>query len=161
MVMSTPAGRLSFFNSSTVLAVGSMISSRRLCVEFQIGPSTFVDVRERFTVNFSIKVGSGIGPATRAPCASRSRRCRSRIDPHPVIDAFRRCECVGRSSFRLLLRKIAILAVSADRHLACRNTGSCLRAESGWKPNFECECAGRFVISSPSAEDSHPGCLGR
>ena len=32
MVMSTPAGRLSFFNSSTVLAVGSRMSSSRLCV---------------------------------------------------------------------------------------------------------------------------------
>ena len=32
MVMSTPAGRLSFFNSSTVLAVGSRMSISRLCV---------------------------------------------------------------------------------------------------------------------------------
>ena len=32
MVMSTPAGRLSFFSSSTVLAVGSMMSISRLCV---------------------------------------------------------------------------------------------------------------------------------
>ena len=32
MVMSTPAGRLSFFNSSTVLAVGSRMSISRLWV---------------------------------------------------------------------------------------------------------------------------------
>jgi hypothetical protein len=33
ITMSTPAGRLSFLNSSTVLAVGSMMPINRLCVD--------------------------------------------------------------------------------------------------------------------------------
>src|ERR1044071_7187337 len=66
--MSTPAGKFSFFNSSTVLAVGSMMSSNRLWVRISNWSIDFLSTcGERFTVNFSIRVGSGIGPATRAP----------------------------------------------------------------------------------------------
>src|SRR5436853_31103 len=66
--MSTPAGKFSFFNSSTVFAVGSMMSSSRLWVRISNCSIDFLSTcGERFTVNFSINVGSGIGPATRAP----------------------------------------------------------------------------------------------
>ena len=68
MVMSTPDGRLSFFNSSTVLAVGSMMSSRRLWVRISNCSIDFLSTcGERLTVNFSIRVGSGIGPDYAAP----------------------------------------------------------------------------------------------
>ena len=54
MVISTPAGRLSFFNSSTVLAVGSMMSSKRLWVRISNWSIDFLSTcGERFTVNRS------------------------------------------------------------------------------------------------------------
>src|SRR6266540_3843204 len=57
--MSTPAGKFSFFNSSTVLAVGSMMSSSRLCVRISNCSMDFLSTcGERFTVNFSINGGS-------------------------------------------------------------------------------------------------------
>src|SRR5439155_16922667 len=68
IVISTPAGKLSFFNSSTVFEVGSIISSKRLWVRISNWSIDFLSTcGERLTVNFSINVGSGMGPATRAP----------------------------------------------------------------------------------------------
>ena len=60
MVMSTPAGKLSFFNSSTVLAVGSMMSISRLCVRCSKVSCDFLSqCGDRWTVNRSMRVGSG------------------------------------------------------------------------------------------------------
>ena len=60
--------RLSFFSSSTVLAVGSRMSSRRLWVRCSKVSCDFLSqCGERSTVNRSTRVGSGIGPATLAP----------------------------------------------------------------------------------------------
>ena len=68
MVMSTPEGKLSFFSSSTVLTVGSIMSMRRLCVRSSNCSILFLLMcTERFTEYFSILVGSGTGPETRAP----------------------------------------------------------------------------------------------
>ena len=68
MVMSTPAGKLSFFNSSTVFAVGSRMSISRLWVRCSKVSCDFLsECGERWTVKRSIRVGSGMGPATRAP----------------------------------------------------------------------------------------------
>ena len=50
--MSTPAGRFSFFSSSTVRAVGSTMSSRRLCVRISNCSADFLSTwTERFTEN--------------------------------------------------------------------------------------------------------------
>jgi hypothetical protein len=69
MVMSTPAGRLSFFNSSTVLAVGSMMSISRLCVRCSKVSCDFLSqCGERWTVNRSMRVGSGMGRRRGPPC---------------------------------------------------------------------------------------------
>src|SRR5471030_566025 len=66
--MSTPAGRLSFLSSSTVLAVGWMMSKRRLWVRISNWSMLFLSTwGERLTVKRSILVGSGIGPATTEP----------------------------------------------------------------------------------------------
>jgi len=55
MVMSTPAGRFSFFNSSTVFAVGSMISISRLCVRCSKVSCDFLsECGERNTVKRSM-----------------------------------------------------------------------------------------------------------
>ena len=68
IVISTPAGKLSFFSSSTVCAVGSQMSMIRLCVRISNWSIDFLLMcGERLTVNFSMRVGSGTGPATRAP----------------------------------------------------------------------------------------------
>src|SRR3974390_3740606 len=65
---STPAARSSFIKASTVCGVGSTISSRRLCVRISNCSRLFLSTcGERLTVNFSILVGSGIGPRTCAP----------------------------------------------------------------------------------------------
>ncbi len=65
---STPAARSSFISASTVCGVGSTISSRRLCVRISNCSRLFLSMcGERLTVNFSILVGSGIGPRTCAP----------------------------------------------------------------------------------------------
>src|SRR5277367_3544025 len=82
--MSTPAGRLSFLSSSTVLAVGWMMSRRRLWVRISNWSMLFLSTcGERLTVKRSIRVGSGMGPATTEPVrdavsaisvAARSRR---------------------------------------------------------------------------------------
>src|SRR5262249_30693295 len=65
---STPAARSSFINASTVCGVGSTMSSRRLCVRISNCSRLFLSTcGERLTVNFSIRVGSGIGPRTCAP----------------------------------------------------------------------------------------------
>ena len=54
MVISTPAGRLSFFNSSTVLCVGSMISIRRCASVARTSPVIFAcGCGDRRTVNRS------------------------------------------------------------------------------------------------------------
>src|SRR5712691_6463153 len=65
---STPAARSSFISASTVCGVGSTISSRRLCVRISNCSRLFLSMcGDRLTVNFSILVGSGIGPRTCAP----------------------------------------------------------------------------------------------
>jgi hypothetical protein len=58
MVMSTPAGKLSFFNSSTVLAVGSRMSISRLWVRCSKVSCDFLsECGERWTVKRSMRVG--------------------------------------------------------------------------------------------------------
>src|SRR5229473_1313659 len=65
---STPAARSSFISASTVCGVGSTMSSSRLCVRISNCSRLFLSMcGERLTVNFSILVGSGIGPRTCAP----------------------------------------------------------------------------------------------
>src|SRR5215472_9369728 len=65
---STPAARSSFMSASTVCGVGSTMSSSRLCVRISNCSRLFLSMcGERLTVNFSIFVGSGIGPRTCAP----------------------------------------------------------------------------------------------
>src|SRR3954466_1962769 len=65
---STPAARSSFISASTVCGVGSTISSSRLCVRISNCSRLFLSTcGDRLTVNFSILVGSGIGPRTCAP----------------------------------------------------------------------------------------------
>ena len=59
------AARSSFISASTVCGVGSTISKRRLCVRISNCSRLFLSTcGERFTVNFSMRVGSGIGPRT-------------------------------------------------------------------------------------------------
>jgi hypothetical protein len=65
---STPAGRSSFINASTVCGVGSKMSISRLCVLISNCSRDFLSTcGERSTVHLLIDVGSGIGPARRAP----------------------------------------------------------------------------------------------
>src|SRR4029077_12329602 len=65
---STPAARSSFISASTVCGVGSTMSSTRLWVQISNCSRDFLSTcGDRSTVNFSILVGSGIGPRTRAP----------------------------------------------------------------------------------------------
>src|SRR5437868_12531347 len=65
---STPAGRSSFMSASTVCGVGSRISINRLCVRISNCSRDFLSTcGERKTVHLFFDVGSGIGPATRAP----------------------------------------------------------------------------------------------
>src|SRR5262249_888265 len=65
---STPAARSSFISASTVCGVGSTMSSKRLWVRISNCSRLFLSMcGERLTVNFSILVGSGIGPRTCAP----------------------------------------------------------------------------------------------
>src|SRR5215813_1224431 len=65
---STPAGRSSFISASTVCGVGSRMSSSRLCVRISNCSRDFLSTcGDRRTVNLLMIVGSGIGPATRAP----------------------------------------------------------------------------------------------
>src|ERR1700761_2445220 len=65
---STPAARSSFISASTVCGVGSTISRSRLWVRISNCSRLFLSTcGERLTVNFSILVGSGIGPRTWAP----------------------------------------------------------------------------------------------
>src|SRR5688572_10654223 len=55
-------------SASTVCGVGSRISSRRLCVRISNCSRDFLSTcGDRRTVNLLMMVGSGIGPATRAP----------------------------------------------------------------------------------------------
>src|SRR5690606_21900680 len=65
---STPAARSSFISASTVCGVGSTMSRRRLWVRISNCSRLFLSTcGERLTVNFSMRVGSGIGPRTLAP----------------------------------------------------------------------------------------------
>src|SRR6185369_9322161 len=65
---STPAARSSFMSASTVCGVGSTMSRRRLCVRISNCSRLFLSTcGERLTVNFSMRVGSGMGPRTCAP----------------------------------------------------------------------------------------------
>src|SRR5690606_12348463 len=65
---STPAGSTSFISASTVLALGFVISSRRLCVRLSNCSRDFLSMwGPRRTVHFDISVGSGMGPRTPAP----------------------------------------------------------------------------------------------
>src|SRR3954447_13816758 len=65
---STPAARSSFISASTVCGVGSTMSRRRLWVRISNCSRLFLSTcGERLTVNFSMRVGSGMGPRTWAP----------------------------------------------------------------------------------------------
>ena len=65
---STPAGRSSFISASTVCGVGSKMSMSRLCVRISNCSRDFLSTcGERSTVHRLRDVGSGIGPASRAP----------------------------------------------------------------------------------------------
>src|SRR5215831_7483329 len=66
--MSTPAGRSSRISESTVLGVGSMMSISRLCVRIsKCSRESLYLCGERMTQYTFFSVGSGTGPATRAP----------------------------------------------------------------------------------------------
>src|SRR5688500_1042483 len=65
---STPAGRSSFISASTVWGVGSKMSIRRLCVRISNCSRDFLSTcGDRSTVHLFFSVGSGTGPARRAP----------------------------------------------------------------------------------------------
>src|SRR3954469_6499615 len=65
---STPADRSSFISASSVCCVGSRMSSKRLWVRISNCSRLFFSTcGERSPGNLLIRVGSGIGPATRAP----------------------------------------------------------------------------------------------
>src|SRR5918998_5772238 len=69
--MSTPAGTLRRISASTVRDVGSSTSIRRLWVRISNCSRESLSMKgERMTVNFSMRVGSGTGPATCAPVRS-------------------------------------------------------------------------------------------
>src|SRR5688572_20627043 len=64
----TPAARSSFISASTVCGVGSTMSRSRLWVRISNCSRLFLSMcGERLTVKRSRRVGSGIGPRTRAP----------------------------------------------------------------------------------------------
>src|SRR5262249_24510186 len=66
--MSTPAGRSSRISESTVFGVGSMMSIRRLCVRIsKCSRESLYLCGDRITQYTFFSVGSGTGPATRAP----------------------------------------------------------------------------------------------
>src|SRR5947207_8067359 len=66
--MSTPAGRSSRISESTVFGVGSMMSIRRLCVRISnCSRESLYLCGDRMTQYTFFSVGSGTGPATRAP----------------------------------------------------------------------------------------------
>src|SRR6266404_3641257 len=66
--MSTPAGRSSRMSESTVFGVGSMMSISRLCVRVsKCSRESLYLCGERMTQYTFFSVGSGTGPATRAP----------------------------------------------------------------------------------------------
>src|SRR5690606_40476655 len=65
---STPAASSSFMSASTVCGVGSRMSIKRLCVRSSNCSRDFLSMwGPRSTVHLFLFVGSGIGPATRAP----------------------------------------------------------------------------------------------
>ena len=69
--MSTPAGRFRRMSARIVLPLGSRTSIRRLCVRISNCSCESLSMNgDRITQNFSIRVGSGTGPATLAPVAS-------------------------------------------------------------------------------------------
>src|SRR5213079_350025 len=66
--MSTPAASDSRIRASTVLELGSRMSTSRLWVRISNCSRLSLSMNgERRTVNFSMRVGSGTGPATSAP----------------------------------------------------------------------------------------------
>src|SRR6516162_5906917 len=66
--MSTPAGRSRRISESTVLGVGSIMSISRLCVRIsKCSRESLYLCGERMTQYTFFSVGSGTGPATRAP----------------------------------------------------------------------------------------------
>src|SRR6266581_5589136 len=66
--MSTPAGRSSRISESTVFGVGSMMSIRRLCVRIsKCSRESLYLCGDLMTQYTDFSVGSGTGPATRAP----------------------------------------------------------------------------------------------
>src|SRR5580704_13823305 len=66
--MSTPAGRSSRMSESTVLGVGSMMSISRLCVRIsKCSRESLYLCGDLMTQYTFFSVGSGTGPATRAP----------------------------------------------------------------------------------------------
>src|SRR5204863_5738432 len=99
---STPAGRSSFMSASTVWGVGSKMSSSRLCVRISNCSRDFLSTcGERSTVHLFFTVGSGIGPASRAPV----RLAVSTISP---VDWSRMRESYALRRMRILSLNIAI-----------------------------------------------------
>src|SRR3954451_23680375 len=82
-------------------------------------------------------------------CVSPSRRSRPQID-RACDDQMpsNECEYVARSSFRLLLRRIAIMAVSDDTHIAGRIAGkmpACRARLEAYLPNTKTLTVRHFV----------------
>src|SRR5262249_27003237 len=103
---STPAASSSFISASTVCGVGSRMSMSRLCVRISNCSRDFLSMcGPRSTVNLLIDVGSGIGPATRAPV----RMAVSTISPALMSRSLKsyafmrmRIFCVGSSAMLAL-----------------------------------------------------------
>src|SRR5688572_4769536 len=99
---STPAGRSSFMSASTVCGVGSKMSMSRLCVRISNCSRDFLSTcGDRSTVHLLIDVGSGIGPASRAPV----RLAVSTISP---VDWSRMRESYAFKRMRILSENIAM-----------------------------------------------------
>src|SRR5690606_22110831 len=111
---STPAERSSFMSASSVCWVGSRMSRRRLWVRISNCSRLFLSTcGERSTVNLLIRVGSGIGPATRAPV----RRAVSTISPALWSRSF---ASYAFSRMRIFCVAIPILDCGPRRAPTCR-----------------------------------------
>src|SRR3990172_2697919 len=76
--MSTPEGICRRMRASTVLDVGSRMSTNRLCVRISNCSRESLSMwGERMTQNFLISVGRGTGPATAAPVRSAASTMRT------------------------------------------------------------------------------------
>src|SRR5690349_3380128 len=105
---STPAARSSFMSASTVCGVGSTMSSTRLCVRISNCSRDFLSMcGERSTMNFSILVGSGMGPRTRAPV-------RLAVLTISLVDWSRTRWSYARSRMRMFWLSIAIVVLPSE-----------------------------------------------